>query len=94
MGRYQLTHLHFALGSRNYSTGGCAVSGVGRRRILVKIAKGINHEKRIGLQYAMKPPVTDETKRKRSESMKAFSGKTGKVTTLANTQVRSKKPSA
>lgn len=53
--------------------------------------KLIDHERREGHQYAPKPPESDETKRKRSEAMKAFNKRTGKVTALANFQVRRRK---
>ena len=58
------------------------------------IPKPIDHEKRTGHQYAPKPPVSDETKRKRSEAMKAFNRRTGKITAQANSQTKRKKPPA
>jgi hypothetical protein len=46
--------------------------------------KPINHEKRKGGPYDSKPETSDELRQKRSELMKEFNRKTGKLTQQAH----------
>ena len=57
-------------------------------------APPLNHKKREGHHYAPKPPVSDEMKRKRSDAMKNFNKRTGKVTALGNSMAKRRKPPA
>ena len=46
--------------------------------------KRIDHERNKGLPYGQKPPVDEETRRKRSAAMKAYNRKTGLATIMGN----------